>query len=142
MDGKRLMARNVYQVFRCFRSTIRFSSILETHRLAWQGRPDWFGLVENSWPNKSSGRNSGTESKRLAAPLSIEFENRNNLRSFNYFTSLLLHFVLPWELSSTIPCHLLSFLVSLLFAPLPAPTIDIFSPCNVKRRMERDRNYR
>lgn len=80
MDGKRLMARNVYQVFRCFRSTIRFSSILETHRLAWQGRPGWFGLVENSWPNKSSGRNSGTESKRLAAPLSIEFENRNNLR--------------------------------------------------------------
>lgn len=28
MDGKRLMARNVYQVFRCFRNIIRFSYIL------------------------------------------------------------------------------------------------------------------
>lgn len=27
MDGKRLMVRNVYQVFRCFRNIIRFSSI-------------------------------------------------------------------------------------------------------------------
>lgn len=94
MDGKRLMARNVYQVFRCFRSTIHFFSILETHRLAWQG---WFGLVENSWPNKSSGRNNGTESKRLATPLSIEFENRNNLR-FVRSTILLLCFC-------TLFCH-------------------------------------
>lgn len=91
-------------------------------------RNDWpglFGLVENSWPNKSSSQPSvkrrlkgslPTLSSSLA-PFFLPLVRESLQASFNCFTLLLLHFVPPRELSLAVLSLSSSLFVSLRRGP-------------------------
>lgn len=96
MDGKRLMARNVYQVFRCFRNIIRFSSIQ-----ASAGRPRKF-FAKNKTSAQTSGCGSRAPKYRVTSQGSRIVAS---LVSFNCFILLLLHFVPRQENYRSPPFH-------------------------------------